>query len=205
MKRILPVLLSACLLFTFQYTSLAFADSPKPTIRIELGDYQSDAEHGFFSADTIRHGRDKTSAMAGERVVVTFILSGIDSLEYFQLSGSFDTDLLCPSYYSGTRWTAGDSDMDFSTVVDGCSDFGITSLDSSFSYTRTDYDPMLYACGYSQSGSVSLDSQTVLSNGVAIDGVPLVSFGFEVLGDIDNIYNAIRWDVSGTTLSQSIP
>lgn len=207
MKKLISILISISILsalLTIQYASPAAESLNKPSIRLELSDYKSQNERGFFSTDTIRYGREKTSAKAGERVTLTFILSGMDKLEYFQLSGSFDKELLSPAFYSADVWVTGESDQDFHTVVDDCSSFGTVGIDCSYSFTRTDYDPMLYACGYSLDGSIPLKRQMVFDSGYAVEGTPLVSFGFDVLGDIDNIYSVFSWDVSGTTLSESL-
>lgn len=212
MKKLISFMLAFCLLFTigygFESGTSAAEIVQSPVISIEIGTYKDENERGFFSADTIRSGREKTSAKAGEKIVITFILSGMAKMEYFQLSGSFNQELLCAGYYTGTGdsavWKAGDSEQDFNTVIDASESFSSGKFDDSFSFTRTDCEPKIYLCGYSLSGSVEVPSAAEFACGYTVAGMPLVSVGFEVLADISNIYDAFEWDVGSTTVSVNL-
>ncbi|MCH5320989.1 MAG: hypothetical protein J1E36_04460 [Eubacterium sp.] len=212
MKRFISLLLALGLLFTteygYSYNALAAEKTSSPLISIEIGTYNDENERGFFSADTIRYGREKTSAKAGERIVLTFILSGLDKLEYYQLSADFDQSLLSPGYYAGRGenavWTTGDYEQDFDTIVDGSESFSSGIFEDSFSFTRNELTPTIYLCGYSMSGTAQIPSATSFNSGYTVTGIPLISVGFEVLDDISNIYDVFEWDSSSTLVSVSL-
>lgn len=207
MKKLASILFSLSIILSAIYLSPSYAfayDDASPVISLELGNYNDEDERGFFSADTVRLGRGKASASAGERVVLTFILSGVESLDYFQLSGSYDERYLSPGYYTGTDmlavWQYGDDEQDFNTVVDGCGSFGLNGFDSSFSFTRAEQQPNIYLCAYSLDGAAALQEHTTIS-GYTVSGTPLISVGFDVISDIDNIYNVFSWQADGTMIS----
>lgn len=205
MKKTISLITALCLALTIQYgfayRSMASDNSFLPSVYIELGTFKNKNERGFFSADTIRYGREKTSAKVGEKIVVTFILTGMDKLEYFQLAGSYNQSILKPGYYDEKGvWNYGNSVQDFDTITDDCSSFGIQALDGSFSFTSEDYNPSIYICGYSSNGSIAIPESKTFDNGYTVTGAPLVSVGFDVLSNIENIYDAFVWDTDSTVL-----
>lgn len=208
MKKIFSVLMMLVILLTIEnlYPTATDASeiSSSPHISIEIGDYEDDRSGGFISADTVRLGRDKTCATAGETIVVSFILSGISELEYFQLSGNYNKKLLTAGYYKNSKWFDGDYDQDFDTVIFDASDFYSFSFEDSLSFTRTNQSPLIYLCGYSTGGAVSLPEKTTLDFDCEVDGVILMSVGFRVIRDIENIYDAFSWDADATMVSTSM-
>lgn len=211
MKRFISILLALCLAMTIEYSccfnAAAAEKTDKTVISMEIGTYLDENKRGFFSADTIRCGREKRSARAGERIVITFILSGMAEMEYYQLSGHFNQDYLKPGYYFGKGdeavWTYGDSEQDYTTVVDGSQSFG-SSFEDSFSFTRTETEPTIYLCGYSMDGSAVIPNFTEFDCGYTVSGMPLISVGFEVQQDIENIYTAFEWNENSTYVSTEL-
>lgn len=208
MKRFLSLLFTVCVLLTISYNGAdpvsASQSEGAPVISMEIGGYTDKEQRGFFSKSTVREGRAKTSAEAGERIVVSFILSGISRVEYYQLSGIYDESLLSPGYYSAAGiWTEGDGEKDFNTVIDGSESFTSSKFDDSLSFTRSQTAPTVYICGYSLTGTVSLPRETQFESGAAAEGAVLASVGFEVLDDISNIYDAFQWD-GDTSVSVSL-
>lgn len=209
MKKTLSLFTALCLALTIQYGfayhSMASNNSFSPSVYIEVGTYKNKNERGFFSADTIRHGREKTSANVGEKIVVTFILTGIDKLEYFQIAGNYNQSMLKPGYYDEKGvWNYGNSVQDFDTIIDNCSRFDIQGIDSSFSFTSEDYNPSIYICGYSPNGSITIPQSKTFDNSYTVKGTPIISVGFDVLCDIDNIYDAFVWDTQSTVICVDI-
>lgn len=180
MKRFISILLAVCLLIITQYFTadkvLAKSDST-PDIAIEIADYVSE---GVINE---RSGRAKTSATAGEKIVLTFILSGVDSLECYQLSGVYDISKLSAGYFTDSKWNEGDEEQDYDTIVAGSEDYSNSKLDDSFSYTRTIEEPYICLLGFSMTGTTDIEQ-----------GTKLISVGFKVLEDIDNIYKLFTWD-----------
>lgn len=211
MKKLLSLIIAISLLFTIQYSEAdlvsASQNSEEPVISMEIGGYNDENERGFFSAETVRNGRDKISAKAGEKIVISFLLSGINKIEYYQLSGTYDASLLRAGYYTGVGdnavWITGDSEQDFNTVVDGSKSFTSSKFDDSLSFTRSDISPTIYICGYSLNGATSVPSSTVFESSVTVDSAVIASVGFEVLSDISNIYDAFQWD-NDTSVSVSL-
>lgn len=189
MKKLFSVILALCLLITIEYTSgiKALADSKaSPVISIEVSDYLSSGEL------LKRSGTGKYCATAGDIIAVSFILEGVDSIDCYQLSGSFDSEMLSPGYFSKNIWITGDEDQDFNTIVAGSDKYTGSAFDDSFSYTRIAENPMICIIGFSLDGEVAIGL-----------GITLVSVGFEVLGDIENIYDMFDWD-DNTMVSASI-
>lgn len=211
MKKLLSFITAFSLLFTIQYSGadLVFAsqNSEEPVISMEIGGYNDENERGFFSAQTIRNGREKTSAKAGEKIVISFLLSGINKIEYYQLSGTYDASLLRAGYYTGSGddalWVTGDSEQDFNTIVDGSESFTNSKFYDSLSFTRSDISPTIYICAYSLSGATSIPASTAFESGVTVDSAVIASVGFEVLSDISNVYDAFQWD-DDTSVSVSL-
>lgn len=180
MKKLSLIILALCLLITIEYTSSikALADSKaSPMLSIEISDYLSSGEL------VKRSGTDKCCAKVGDIIAVSFMLEGVDCIDCYQLSGSFDSDKLSPGYFSKGIWITGDEEQDFNTIVAGSDEYTNSAFDDSFSYTRIAEDPMICLIGFSLGEKVSIGQ-----------GITLVSVGFEVSGDIDNIYDMFNWD-----------
>lgn len=207
MKKLISIMLALCLMFTIEYSYClnagAYEKKDAPVISMEIGTYLDESKRGIFSADTVRLGRGKTSAKAGEKIVVTFIISDMAEIEFYQLSGHYDESYLKAGYFSGAGesavWNYGDSEQDYNTVFDGSSNF-----ENSFSFTRTETEPTIYLCGFSMDGSVSIPQCTTLVSGYTVSGMPLISVGFEVQKDISNIYDAFDWYEKSTYVSKTL-
>lgn len=189
MKKLFSVILSLCLLLTIEYTSgiKASAESKaSPVISIEISDYLSSGEL------VKRSGTGKYCAAIGDKIAVSFILEGVGSIDCYQLSGTFNSDRLLPGYFSKNVWITGDEEQDFNTIVAGSDEYTGGAFDDSFSYTRIAENPMICLIGFSLDGNVAVGQ-----------GITLVSVGFEVIEDIENIYDMFDWD-NNTMVSASI-
>lgn len=174
----------------------------KPNISIEISGYNSPNNYGLKYDSTIKTGNGKISAQSNEKIAVSFILSDISKISTIQLYLTYNADYLAAGYYikaeSGYIWCDESTKQSSSTIIENINTLNGNNWVDDFSYT---YQNKLYIAGSSSNGEPAEANNTVFSNGYSADGLVVATVGFNVINDIENIYDMFIWNDDITNIS----
>ena len=220
-KKIIAFLLTAILVMsTSAFTAFAAEATNSPKLSMVVGNYyvENGQEYfGFNSTTAIKNKNECVSAKAGDKISIAFILSGVDSAKEISLDMLYNTSekYLTPGYYQMNKrnypWT------DMTTSTDDGSDDNSTFLlanDHSIGNGWTSMGKIVtLSNGSNNKSRVMLteftsdftdvaipnssdfecyDAKSGTTKTIKVNGAVLGIFGFNVVKDIDNIYDVFE-------------
>ena len=195
-KKFFTLMLALVMVLT-SFTITAYADTTKPSnILMEISNYNNSSDYGFKTNNSLRNGTNKISAKKGEKITISFVLSGTDTLYGYELYGTWNTNYLTPGYYnSRNAWIDASAKDDSNVIIENVKDINGSEWIDGYSFVKG--SNKVYLSGF----AASLDTQTVATSQSTVydpHGMVLDTIGFNVLSDIDNIYDVFTWNTTTT-------